>query len=267
MPEQTANHLTRKRGIYEFVQFTPLLWELIKRDFKAKYKRSYLGILWTVLQPLATTLVIYLIFSTLFNRDIDNFAVYLTSGTIVFGFFAEATTMAMNSLISGRIFFNARLPVYMIPLSRVFSSLLNALLSLIALVIVMVITGLKPTLTVVLFPLPLLYTFLLSFGVGMILSCGMVFFRDLGHLYGIFLTLLRYLTPLFYPESIYPERYLYLFRLNPLNPLVRMFRDVVMYGTVPSVSDHLVCLTYGVAAILIGAMVMRRHRDRITALV
>ena len=236
-----------------FSRYIPFLLELVKRDFKAKYKRSILGVLWSVLQPLMLMVVLIVVFSTLFRFDIENYPLYLISGQVIFNFFNEATTMSLPSIIGGGHIINrVYVPLYMFPLSKVISSLVNVALSMIALIIVVFITGAKPAVTMLLLPIPVLYTFLFSCGIGLLVAAAMVFFRDLAHLYGIITMTLMYLTPIFYPIGIVPDQYLRWLRLNPIFHFVQMFRNIVLYGTFPSVSEHLICFAFCALSLTLG---------------
>lgn len=243
--------------------YRSLLYQFVRRDFKAKYKRSVLGVLWTVLNPLFTMLVLTIVFSTLFRFDIPNFPVYLLSGQIIFGFFSEATNMSMVSILGGgSMIKKVYMPKYIFPISKVLSSLVNLLLSFIALLFVMVFTKASFSLTMLLIPISIIYVFIFSLGVGLILSAAVVFFRDMTHLYGIFLTALTYFTPIFYPASIIPDRFQFLMSLNPMFHFVQYFRTVAIYGGVPSLWQNIVCLTLSLISLIIGLFVFYKKQDK-----
>jgi len=244
-------------------KFRSLLYQLVKRDFKAKYKRSFLGIIWTILNPLLTMLVLTIVFSSLFRFDIENFPVYLLSGQLIFSFFSEATTLSMGSILSaGSLIKKVNLPKYIFPISKVLSSLINLFFSFLALIIVMVITRAPFSWTMLLAPLPILYTLLFSLGVGLILSAAVVFFRDMMYLYNIFLTILVYLTPIFYPISIIPDRFRFLVSLNPIYHFVECFRTVAIYGGIPTLWQNVVCCLMSLASLLAGLYVFYKKQDR-----
>jgi ABC-type polysaccharide/polyol phosphate export permease len=249
--------------IETFSRYRFLLWQLIQRDFKSKYKRSVLGVLWTLLNPLLTMIVLTIVFSNLFRFDIPNFPVYLLSGQIVFGFFSEATNTSMVSVIAGGgMIKKVYIPKYILPLSRVLSSLVNLLLSLLAFLLVIWITRAPMYWTIVLLPIPLFYVFLFSLGVGMLLSAATVFFRDLSYLYGIVLTAWTYLTPIFYPATIIPENLRFILALNPLAHFIQYFRNVTLYGILPNLWQNIVCLSCGCVALLLGTYVFMRNQDQ-----
>jgi ABC-type polysaccharide/polyol phosphate export permease len=246
-----------------FSRFRFLLWQLIQRDFKSRYKRSVLGILWTLLNPLLTMMVLTMVFSHLFRFDIPNFPVYLLSGQIVFGFFSEATNTSMLSIVGGSSMLKKiYIPKYIFPLSRTLSGLVNLLLSLAAFLLVMVLTRAPFHWTLLLIPIPLFYTFLFSLGVSLFLASMTVFFRDLVYLYGILLTALTYFTPIFYPASIIPDSFKFILALNPMAHFILYFRSLALYGILPDVWHNLVCLSFGGAALLAGTFVFLSRQDR-----
>jgi len=243
-------------------KYRHLLWQLIKKDFKAKYRRSVLGVVWTLLNPMLIMLVLTAVFSTLFRFDIENYPVYLLSGQVLFGFFNEATTLSLSSVIAGSgLIRKVYVPKFIFPLSRVLSSGVNLLFSLIALFIVMLITRAPLHWTLALLPLPLVYILLFSLGVGLALSSIAVFFRDATYLYGVFITMLMYLTPVFYPASILPERFRIILTLNPMAHFVAMFRNIVLYGVPPTLWENAVCSCFCVVSLLIGAFIFIRQQD------
>lgn len=246
-----------------FRRFAPLLRLLVERDFKTRYKRSVLGVLWSLLNPLFTMLVMTIVFSYLFRFEIPNFPVYLLGGQIIFGFFSESTNMAMQSVIGGAaIIKKVYVPKYIFPLSKVLSSLVNLSFSFLAFLLVFIITGAPWQWTFALFPIPLIYTFVFSLGVSMLLSGLVVFFRDLTYLYGIFLVALTYLTPLFYPVSILPDTLRQIMGFNPMFHYVDYFRSVTLYGTIPGLMENVVCISFALLALIGGTYVFMSKQDR-----
>lgn len=248
--------------LYNFRKYRHLLWELVSRDLKVKYKRSYLGLLWTLLNPLLMMVVLTMVFSTIFKRNIANFPVYLLTGKIMFDFFSQATSGAMGAVIGGSALLKkVYIPKYIFPLSKVLFSFVNMLFSLIALLLVMVITKTPFNLTLFMLPFPLIYIFIFSLGVGLILSTYTVFFRDIMHLYNVVLTAWMYFTPLFYPEEIIARKYIWVLKLNPLFHMIKMLRNIVLYNQLPTLKNHIVCLSFGLIALGIGLYVFYRKQD------
>lgn len=248
--------------IHNFLAYKELLKELIVRDVKIKYRRSVLGMLWSVLNPLGMMIIMSIVFSHVFRQNIENFPVYLMCGQVVFNFYNEASSMAMSSVLgNASLIRKVYVPKYLFPTSKVCSSFVNLLTSFIALTIVVVATGTPVSWTIVLFILPVMYLFLFSLGMGILLSALVVTFRDLQHLYGIFLTGLMYLTPIFYPVEILPEWVRTIVNLNPLTNMAQMLRQVVMYGTVPDLMIHVRCIIPCAIALVVGLWVFYKQQD------
>lgn len=247
----------------KFIKYQPLLYQLVRRDFLAKYKRSVLGVLWSLLNPLFTMLVMTVVFSFVFRFDIENFPVYLLSGQIIFTMFSEITNLCMSSVMgAASLMKKVSVPKYIFPISRALSSLINFAFSFIALLLVMLFTRAPFYLTMIYCVIPILYAFVFSTGIGLILSAAVVFFRDVTYLYGIFLTAITYFTPLFYPISIIPDHFRWIISLNPLYHMVECFRTCVIYGGVPTLWQNLVCLLLAVLSLGIGLFVFVREQDR-----
>ena len=190
-----------------FSRYRFLMKQLVARDFKTKYKRSVLGVLWSFLNPLLTMTVQYIVFSTLFRSNIPNFALYLLIGIVCYSFFNEATTMTLSSIVGNApLITKVYVPKYIYSVTRVMSSAVNFLLSLIPLFFVVFITRTPIRASFLLLPLGIICLFMLCLGVGMLLATSMVFFRDTQFLWGVVSMLWMYATPIFYPESILPAK-------------------------------------------------------------
>jgi len=246
-----------------FNRFKHLLRLLVKRDFISRYRKSVLGVLWSLLNPLLTMLVMTWVFSNLFKIQIENFPVYMLSGQIIFGFFSESTTLGMGSVIANEgMIRKIYVPKYIFPLARVLSSLVNLLFSFLAFLLVFIVTRAPFHWTMLLLPIPVIYTFVFSLGVAMILSSLAVFFRDLTYLYGVFIVLLTYLTPLFYPVDILPDWMIPIIGLNPMFQFVDYFRELVLRGTVPDLWSNMVCIGFALAALCGGFYVFMKQQDK-----
>ena len=238
-----------------------LLKELIVRDLKIKYRRSVLGYLWSILNPLLLMIVLTIVFSTMFRFDIPNYPVYLLAGQLIFGFFSEATNMAMLSILGGAsLIKKVYLPKYIFPLSRVLSSFTTMTFSLVALFIVMTTTNASYHITIVLLPLVLLYILTFTLGISLILSVLVVYFRDVQYLYGVFLTALNYLTPIFYPVSMLPNWLRNLMVFNPMYNYIEMFRKIMLYGTWPTLVEHMICIGYAIIVLLLGIWIFNKKQ-------
>lgn len=250
-----------RSSIENFWKYKSLLVELVRRDLKVKYRRSVLGYLWSLLNPLLMMLVISAVFSYVFRNDIPNFPIYLLTGQIFFNFFSEATNSAMASIVEGgSLIKKVYIPKYIFPISKVFSCFVNLIFSLFAIVIVLVITKTPVTPAILLFPLALMYILLFAIGFGLILSVVAVYFRDVKHLYSVALVAWMYFTPLFYPVSILPKPVMSLMQINPLYHFIEYFR-LIVNGGIPTMSANVICLGFGVISILIGLLLFYKKQD------
>jgi len=251
------------RLILAFQRYGFLMRQLISRDFKTKYKRSILGVFWSLLNPLLTMLVQYVVFSTLFRSDIPNFPLYLLTGIVCFNFFSESTGMSLQS-ISGNasLITKVYVPKYIYPVSRVLSSTINLLLSMIPLFAVMLLMGtpLRPALLLLPFGLICLVAFCL--GMGFVLSTAMVFFRDTQFLWSVVNMLWMYATPVFYPESIIPAKYMLLYKCNPMYHIIRFIRAILIDGVSPEPKAYAFCLIASFVPLLAGAVIFKRNQDK-----
>lgn len=239
-----------------------LMEQLVARDFKTKYRRSVLGVIWSFLNPLLTMLVQYVVFSTLFKSDIPNFALYLLSGIVTYSFFSEATNMTLSSIVSNSsLITKVYVPKYIYPLTRVISSTVNFLFALIPLLGVMLFTRSPITWALLLMPLGILCLFCLSLGVGLLLSTAMVYFRDTQFLWTVVSMIWMYLTPVFYPESIIPTQLLPVYRCNPLYQILAFFRAILLEGVSPSPSCYLGVILSALIPLLLGAIVFRKNQN------
>ena len=251
-----------------FVKYRALINQLVQRDIKTKYRRSVLGLLWTVLNPLLMMTVLSIVFSYFFSRygDVENFPVYLLCGQVIFNFFNESTSIAMGSIVhSGELIKKVYVPKYLFPITKVMSSGVNLLSSMIALVIVMVATRSRVTPTVLLAVFPLLYVLLFSTGVSLFLSAAAVSFRDLMHLYSVVTTAWMYLTPVIYPMSILdgaPKWAIFIINANPLTAFIKIFRAVVLDGVTAPWILHVQSIVWCVIALVMGSLVFKKSQDK-----
>lgn len=244
-------------------KYSFLIRQLVSRDFKSKYKRSVLGMLWSFLNPLLTMSIQYVVFSTIFKSTIPNFIIYLLTGIICFNFFSEATSMCLVSIIGNASLINkVYVPKYIYPFSRTISSGINLLLSLVPLLIMLLITRTPITPAILLLPFALLMLFFLSYGVGLLLATMMVFFRDTQFLWNIFSMLLMYMTPIFYPDTIIPDRFMSIYKLNPLYHVIRFMRSILIDGVSLEPKAYLYCAVLCLIPFLIGLVVFRKNEDK-----
>lgn len=244
-------------------KYRHLVSNLITRDLKVKYRRSMLGFLWSILNPLLMALVINAVFQNLFRFDIDYFIVYYLTGSLIFNFMTEATTSSLVSVLNAAsLIKKVYIPKYIFPLEKCLFAFVNMLFSSVAVIIVIFIQRMPLHLTALLFFFPMVCAFVFSLGLSLMLSSVNVFFRDIGHLYSVWTTAWMYLTPIIYPVSILPDGLMTVMRLNPMYYYVSYFRDVVMYGIVPDVQTHLICIIYALLFFVFGLCVFKKQQDR-----
>lgn len=244
----------------KIIKYQFLFEELVKRDFKKKYKRTVLGMLWSLIAPLLQLAIMALVFSKFFGRNTDYYIIYLFSGNLLFSYFSDATQGGMRSLLQNSgIFSKVDVPKYMFLLSRNIQALINFGLSLIIYFIFVVANGitLKWSFLLLLFPIVCIMVF--NIGVGMILSACYMFFRDIEYLYGVFVMLLNYLSAIFYTLDAFGETTRRLFYLNPVYTYITYFRKIVIYNQIPSLKYHLVCALYAAVALGIGAFIYKKY--------
>ena len=243
----------------QFLKYRPLLRELIARDLKVKYRRSFLGYLWSLLNPLLMMIVMSIVFSFMFRFNIENYPLYLICGQTLWTFFTESTNTSMYSVLqNAALIKKVYIPKFIFPLSRVLSSFVTMSFSLVAIIIVMLFTGAKFHLTILLFPLPLILLLLFSTGVGMILSSLSVYFRDITHLYGVLTLAWMYATPIFYPIKELEGWVQSLIKLNPMYHYINFFRELVLYGNIPGPNTWFACFACTIVVVALGFLVFRK---------
>lgn len=249
-------------SLYGFKKYSNLLRELVIRDIKVRYRRSFLGILWTVLNPLLMMVVITFIFSYMFRYEIPNYPVYFLTGNIIFQFFNEATTQAQHSIIgNSALIKKVYIPKYLFPLSRILSSVVNLGFSFIAMIIVMIITDAPFYPTILLVLMPLFYFLMFVTGFGLILSAISVYFRDLIHVYSVITLAWMYFTPIFYPMNALPDLVKKVMNFNPLWHYVNYFRQLILDGIFPDLRLNAICFLTGFVFLILGLVVFYKKQD------
>ena len=237
----------------EILRYRTLVVQIVRRDILTRYKRSILGVAWTMLNPLGTMIVLTIAFSRAFGST-EAYSAFLLSGLIAWTFFSQTTNAAISQLVWGEgLLKRIYVPRTVFAVSAIGTGLVNLILSIIPLFIVMLATGVPLRWTIILMPLPILLLALFSLGVGLIISAIAVFYTDVAEMYQIVLTAWMYLTPIIYPESILPDAYRkWILLLNPMYHLVRVFRDPIYEGKVPNLTEILLASGVSLAVLLIG---------------
>jgi len=230
--------------------------ELVKRDFKTKYKGSVLGILWSIISPLMMLLVMDLIFSNFFGARIEHYVIYLFCGNILFSYFNDATSYGMMALYRNTdIFSKINVPKYLFLLAKNVQSLINFGITLVVFFIFCIIDGVPFTWKFFMLIYPIICILLVNIGVGLILSAIHMFFKDIAHLWPIFTTLLMYASAIFYDVKDFPEIIQKLLYINPVYQNIVYFRDIVLNGFIPDFGYHMFILGTALLLVAIGAWI------------
>ena len=240
-----------------------LFEELVKRDFKKKYKRTVLGMAWSILSPLLMLLVMRLVFTQFFGRSMEHYTTYLFCGNLVFSYFSESTSQGMTSLMgNAAIFTKVNVPKYLFLLSKNVQTLINFGLTLIVFCVFCILDGITFTwkLVFLLYPIALLVLF--NIGLGLVLSALFVFFRDIQYLWSVFTQLLMYMSAIFYTIDQYSYTVQCLFLLNPVYLFIRYFRKIVIDATVPTIWFHLLMLADVAIVLGIGCWMYKKYNTR-----
>lgn len=236
-----------------------LFEELTKRDFKKKYKRTVLGMGWSILSPLLQLLIMSFIFKDLFGRETPHFTIYLFCGVLVFNYFVESTKGGMKALVeNAKIFSKVNVPKYLFLFSKNLSSLINFGLTLLVFFVFCIFDGIvfSWNFFALLYPICCLIVF--NVGMGMIFSALNVFFQDISYLYDIFVMLLRYMSAIFYTVDRFSTTMQSILLCNPIYCYIKYFRVVVIDGAIPSAPYHLLCAGYALAVFVVGALVYKK---------
>lgn len=249
--------------IQKLKQYRFLFEELVKRDFKKKYKRTILGMGWSILAPLLQLAVMTLVFTHFFGRTTPHYTIYIFCGNLVFSYFKDATTGGMGTIMGNAgIFTKVNVPKYLFLLSRNVQALINFGLILIVFFIFVAIDGLPFTWKFFCLLYPVAGLILFNIGLGMILSALFVFFRDIQYLYDVFTLLLMYMSAIFYSIDSYPQVTQNLFLLNPIYLFIRYFRKIVIESTVPSGWFHLLMATWVAVVLALGCWMYKKYNTR-----
>jgi ABC-2 type transport system permease protein len=240
-----------------------ILTSLVSRDFKLKYRRSVLGIVWSVLNPLLQMIVLSAIFSFIFRFDIENFPLYLILGQILFNFMSTSTSTGVVSIIeSAPLIKKIRVNKFIFPLEKVLFELVNFALSLIAVLLVMIYFQVAPTPNVLFLPLLLAYMLLFCSGLSLLLAALAVFFRDIIYLWGVVTLTWMYATPLFYPIGALADWMQQIMQFNPMYHYVTYFREIALWGRTPGLLENLLCLGMALLTFAVGFLVFRKSQKK-----
>jgi len=256
--------------MYRLYLYRDLIYTLVVRDLTVRYRRSLIGFLWSMLQPLLTMTVLHVVFSTLFSMElrgtgIRSYPVYVLSGILFYSFFQQSIVSSMNSLrANAGILQKLPVPMAVFPISSVLSGLVNLFLSLIPLFGLLLVTGHPIRVQILFLPVAILIADLFTLGAGLLLAPLSIFFTDVVEMVNVFLLLTFYLTPIIYPKSIVEQHSLYwVVRYNPIRSILEIFRDPIHLNKIPPLSHLSVSLAIAVIALLIGSWAFHKTSDRI----
>lgn len=244
----------------ELARYRYLVWNLISRDLKVRYKRSFLGFIWVMLNPLLMTAVMALVFTNFIRfGGVQYYTGFLLAGILLWNLFAQGTVAAMSNLVgNGGTIRRMYVPPSVFVVSSIGSALVNFVFALGPLFIVALVLGARPGLTWLYTPVPIIEVTVFSLGVGLIVSALMVFFTDIYEIYSVFLTLAMYLTPTFYPVTVLPEPFRSAEQFNPMFLAMDGLRDAVLYGTLPSLENALLPAAMALVVFAIGWLFFTR---------
>lgn len=246
--------------IAKIKKYSFLFSELVKRDFKKKYKRTVLGMLWSMLSPLMTLLVMSIVFTQFFGRSTPHYTIYMFCGTLLYNYFKEATSGGMTALVSNAsILTKVNIPKYLFVFSKNVSALINFLLCLVLLFIFAAADHIAFTWRFFLLIYPIVCLLVFNVGTGLILSAMYVFFKDVQYLYDIFTLLLMYVSAIFYTIDSYAPAFQKLFYLNPIFVYITYFRTIIIDGTVPSLALHGLAVFYAALVLIIGCVIYKKQ--------
>mgnify|MGYP004466941279 FL=1 len=250
--------MIQKMKRYQF-----LFEELVKRDFKKKYKRTVLGMAWSLLSPLLTLLVMRLVFTQFFGETMEHYTTYLFCGNLIFACFSESTGLGMTSLLENAdIFSKVNVPKYLFLLSKSIQGLINFGLTLLVFFLFCILDGITFTWKFVLLLYPICCLVLFNIGVGLILSALFMFFRDIQYLWSVFTQLLMYMSAIFYTIDHYSYTVQCLFLANPVYLFIRYFRKIVIEATIPTLWFHLLMLADVLFVLMIGCWMYKKYNHK-----
>ncbi len=252
-----------KQAIKNFNKYRFLLSELVIKEIKLKYRRSYLGILWTLIEPLLTMIVLFFVFSQLKGNNDKVFPVYILAGRLLYSYFSNATKAAMKSIrTNSQMIKKVYVPKYIYPLASIISQFITFVISLLVLVGVAAYFRIEPTIHLLGAIVPLAILFVMVLGLGLILATMAVFFRDMEYLWGVILMMIMYCSAIFYPATLVGDKYDWILNYNPLYSCILNFRNTVIYGTGLDTFALLYSLGFSVVTLIIGIWMFYKNQDK-----
>ena len=264
------------RDVKSLGRYRFFLVDLVARDIKTKYRRSVLGVLWSVLNPLLMMCVLTAVFSRVLRIGVDDlgyvggYPLFYLTGYVMFNFISESTNFSLVSILNNAgLIKKVYMPKYVFPLEKCCYAFINMCLSFVAFILVFLFFLIKGDIelstsmfTMLLAIVPMLYIFVFAFGLSLFVSAAAVFFRDVLHLWSVFLSLWMYASPIIYPLETLPEWLRSILRINPLTHYIDYFRAVLIQGRVPGLQENLTCILFSFAALALGILTFRKRQDK-----
>jgi ABC-2 type transport system permease protein len=242
-------------------RYRDLIVQLVRRDITTRYKRSALGIIWTMLNPLGIMIIMTIVFQNFFHRQ-EFFPVYLLSGLLTFNFFNQTSTAIIKNLIWGEdLFQRIYIPRSSFAISAVGTSLVNLTLALVPLVLVKLAIGSPISWQIILFPIYMLFLAGFSLGIGLVVASLALYFHDIAEMYQVILTGWFYATPIIYPYDTLPEATKHILAFNPMLYIVNLMRDSFYYNIIPSGHDILLAAAISSVVLIIGWLLFSRQTE------
>lgn len=264
MERRKRQNMTEKERNEKRRQYIFVIQELTSREIKRKYSRSYLGILWSVLNPLLSMTVLSLIFSQLFKRSIENFPIYYLTGYILWQMFTGATNAAMTTLVDNKnMLIKVRLPMEIFVIARVYTALTNLGYSGLAYMVMLVVFQVTPQITMLFFPCIVLCLLFFTMGISFVLAEAYVFFGDVKHLYSVLLTLWMYCSAIFYPIENLEGVIRTVIEFNPIYNYIDAMRSIMMYGVMPPVWEIIRMAVWAVVVYAAGYYIFRKNKNKV----
>jgi ABC-type polysaccharide/polyol phosphate export permease len=240
--------------ILALIKYRELVYQFVSRSIKTRYKRSVLGVFWTLLNPLLTMIVLTIIFSQVFRFSVDNYPIYVLCGLVIWNFYSNATSGAMSDMLwSGSLLGRIYMPKSVFAVSAIGTGLINLLISLIPVFIIALVLRVQITPAILVMPFSVFLLAIFSLGFGLAISTAAVFFGDMEPVYNVLLMIWFYATPIIYPIDVIPEQFQWLIRFNPLFYFLTIFREPLYNGTVPDLSFWVISSLLALGMLVIGA--------------
>lgn len=245
----------------ELLRYSNLVFQTARRNIVVRYKRSMLGIGWTMLAPLGTTLILTIVFSEVFGST-QSYAVYVLSGLLCWNFFAQTTNDSMNNLIwGGGLLKRIYIPRTVFAVAAILTGLINMSFAMAPLLFIMLISGVPISPAMLILPIPALFLAMFAMGIGLLLSTIALYFADVTEMYTILLTAWMYLSPVIYRVEMIPEEYVWIVYLNPMYYLINLFRAPIYDGVIPPLSHFLLCSAIASVTLLAGWILFSSRAD------